>query len=126
MPDFSKLSRRERQIMDILFAVGEATVLQIQSQLPDAPTTMAIRRLLSIMGDKGFLAKRKQGRSMVYRPKQERSTAGRDALSRVLDTFFGGSLEGAISAHFDDPNKQLTADELQALRELINNTNTKP
>ncbi|MEM7014240.1 MAG: BlaI/MecI/CopY family transcriptional regulator [Verrucomicrobiota bacterium] len=125
MPDFSQLSRRERQIMDILFAKGEATVLQIQSQLPEAPTPMAIRRLLSILIDKGFLAKRKNGREMVYRPKEERSAAGRHALRRVLDTFFSGSLESAISAHFDDPNEQLSAKEIQSLRELIDNTETK-
>ena len=121
MPDFSQLSRRERQIMEILFASpnGEATVRQIQDGLPDPPTPMAIRRLLSILVEKGHLARRKQGREVIYRPKDERQSAGRAAFRKVLDTFFGGSLESAVAAHFDDPSDQPDAQQLLKLRALI-------
>lgn len=121
MPDFSQLSRRERQIMEILFAStnGEATVRQIQDGLPNPPTPMAIRRMLSILVEKGHLARRKQGREVVYRPKEEPQSAGRDAFRRVLDTFFGGSLESAVAAHFDDPSDRPDAEQLLKLRALI-------
>lgn len=125
MPDLSQLSRRERQIMEILFARGEATVLQVQAELPDPPSPMAIRRMLSIMEEKGHLARRKEGREMVYRAKHERKNAGREAFRRVLDTFFSGSLESAVAAHFEDLPDQPDARQLLALRELIEAAETQ-
>ena len=65
MHDPAKLTRRERQIMDALFASGEATVVQITAQIPDPPTTMAVRRMLHILEEKGLLARRQEGREVV-------------------------------------------------------------
>ena len=80
----TRLSRRERQIMDILFAREEATVLEIQERLPDPPTPMAIRRMLQILEEKSQVRRRKEGRGFVYMPKQTRRRAGAKALSHWL------------------------------------------
>lgn len=99
MKNSFRLSRRERQIMEILFARGEATVLQVTEALPDPPTTMAVRRMLHILVEKGQIQRRPEGREMVYAPRERKVKAGAGALQRVLETFFGGSLEEALAAH---------------------------
>ena len=99
MPDPSELSRRERQIMDAVFALGEATVNRIVETIPDAPTSMAVRRMMHILEEKGFLKRREEGREVVYLPREAKEKAGRSAFQRVLETFFGGSLEDALAAH---------------------------
>lgn len=98
MPNSTGLSRRERQIMDAVFALGEATVNQIRESIPDAPTPMAVRRMMHILEEKGHL-RRREGREVVYRARVTKNKAGRSAFQRVLETFFGGSLENALAAH---------------------------
>jgi predicted transcriptional regulator len=119
MSDASKLSRRERQIMDILFARGEATVNQIAEVLPDPPTPMAVRRMMHILEEKGHLRRREQGREVVYLPKQSKEKAGRTAFDRVLETFFGGSLEDALAAHLITRKEGVSAEERDRLVKLI-------
>ncbi|MEM9283041.1 MAG: BlaI/MecI/CopY family transcriptional regulator [Verrucomicrobiota bacterium] len=119
MSDSSKLSRRERQILDILYSRGEATVLEIQKKLPDPPTPMAIRRMLQILEEKSQVSRRKDGREFIYAPKLGRKSAGKKALAHVIETFFGGSIENALAAHLDRPNQQYTQEELQRMRGLI-------
>lgn len=113
-----ELSRRERQIMDILFAEGEATVKVIQAKLPDAPTEMAIRRLLQILEEKGLLRRRKVGRAVAYSPKQSRERAGVSALKHVLETFFGGQVDQALAAHLSS-KEEISPAELKRLQKLI-------
>jgi predicted transcriptional regulator len=121
MPDPLHLSKRERQIMDVVYALGEATVTQVLAGMPDPPIRGALRTLLRILEQKGHLSHRQQGREFVYRPTQPRGKAGRSALGRVLDVFFGGSLENAVAAHLSDPRRagSLTPEELQRLSDLI-------
>jgi predicted transcriptional regulator len=119
MNDTSKLTRRERQIMDVLFARGEATVNQIAEGLPDPPTPMAVRRMMHILEEKGHLRRREQGREVVYAPKQSKDKAGRSAFEKVLETFFGGSLEDALSAHLLSRKDGVTAAERDRLVQLI-------
>lgn len=116
-----QLSKRERQIMDAVYARGEATVAQVLAGIPDPPMRGALRTMLRILENKGYLTHRKQGREFIYRPTQARGQAGRSALRRVLDVFFGGSLEDAVAAHLSDPRTaaKLTADELRRLSQLI-------
>ena len=121
MPTEQNLSRREREIMDILFALEEATVKQIQGEMNEPPTEMAIRRMLQILSEKGLLKRRKEGRAAVYAPKQSRKRAGTSALKKVLDTFFGGSLNEALSAHFST-KENISPDQLRELHELIRET----
>ena len=119
MADASKLSRRERQIMDVVFALGQATVNQIVEAIPDAPTPMAIRRLMHILEGKGQLRWKKEGREVVYLPREAKARAGRSAFQRVLETFFGGSLEDALAAHLHSRKDGLSDEERARLIELI-------
>ena len=121
MSDPRQLSKRERQIMDAIYAAGEATVSQVASGIPDPPMHGALRTLLRILEQKGHLTHRKQGREFIYRPTKPRGQAGRSALGRVLDVFFGGSLENAVAAHLSDPRRaaKITSEELRRLSDLI-------
>jgi BlaI family transcriptional regulator, penicillinase repressor len=113
------LSRRERQIMDIIYARGEASALEVHGDLPDAPSNTAVRTLLRILETKGHLKHRVEGVKYVYRPSRPRGRAGRSALRRVLQTFFEGSLEKAVAAHLGDPAAGLSEVELERLAEII-------
>ncbi|MHB0956289.1 MAG: BlaI/MecI/CopY family transcriptional regulator [Pirellulaceae bacterium] len=119
MTDLSSLSRRERQILEILYAHDEATVLEIQRQLPDAPSDMAIRRLLSILQEKGHVLRRKRGRENVYRPRVSKQRAAKNALKSVLNTFFGGDLEQALAMHLTDKNTKLSDEQCDLMRQII-------
>jgi predicted transcriptional regulator len=112
-------SRRERQIMDAVFALGQATVNQIVEAIPDAPTPMAVRRMMHILEEKGHLRRKQQGREVLYLPRESKDKAGRSAFQRVLETFFGGSLEEALAAHLHSRRDSLGADERDRLIELI-------
>jgi predicted transcriptional regulator len=112
------LSRRERQIMDIVYVLGEATALDVVQRLPEAPSKTAVRTLLGILENKGHLEHESRGGAYVYRPTRAREAAGRSALRRVLKTFFDGSLEQAVAAHLAD-EEQLSAAELKRLASLI-------
>jgi len=113
------LSRRERQIMDVVYALGEADVEAIRAQLPDAPGGMAIRRMLAILEEKGQVKRRKEGRKFIYMPRQNQRSAGRKALDHLLDTFFGGSVEEALTAHLERPGTKLSDQQLDRLARLI-------
>jgi BlaI family transcriptional regulator, penicillinase repressor len=119
--DPSQLSKRERQIMDVIYAQGEASVTRILADMPSPPMRGALRTLLRIMERKGHVTHRLEGREFIYRPTQPRGVAGRSALSRVLDVFFGGSLESAVAAHLTDPRRaaKLTPQQLRRLSDLI-------
>jgi predicted transcriptional regulator len=114
-----QLSRRERQIMEVIYARGEATATEIVETLPDPPSRTAVRTFLRILENKGHLRHKKQGREFVYSPTKQRGPAGKSALARVLDTFFNGSLEQAVAAHLLDRKTEITPDELERLSGLI-------
>ena len=119
MSDPSHLSRRERQIMDVVYSRGEATATHVLQDLPDPPSRTSVRTLLGILERKGHLEHRKEGREFVYRPTRPRGKTGRSALRRVLDVFYGGSLARAVTAHLTDPRAELTDEELERLSDLI-------
>lgn len=119
MSDPANFSRRERQIMDIVYANGEATVVCIRENLPDPPSGMAIRRMLSILEEKGALKRRKQGRGFAYAARQGRKHAGRRALQHVLNTFFDGSVEQALATHLEKPDTDISDAEYERLAKLI-------
>lgn len=119
MPQPPELSRRERQIMDAVFALGEATVKQVVETIPSPPTAMAVRRMMHILEEKGHLRRREQGREVVYAPRQTKDKAGRRAFAQVLETFFGGSLEEALAAHLHSRKDEVSAEERQRLIALI-------
>ncbi len=115
----SSLSRRERQIMDILFARSEASVADVQAAMPDAPGYSAVRALLRILEEKGHIKHREAAGKYLFSPKVSRARAGQSALRRLLDTFFAGSLEEAFATHLTDPKTRLTPDQLKRLKTLI-------
>ena len=121
----TELSRRERQIMDVVYARGEATAAQVGEGLADPPSRTAVRTLLRILEGKGHLKHRREGRQFVYQPTRSRGRAGRSALRRVVDVFFEGSLPGALAAYLSSPGGELTEEERRRLAELIDQARDK-
>lgn len=113
------LSRRERQIMDILYAHGRATAAEVQDMLPDPPSYSAVRAMLRILEEKGHVRHEQDGPRYIYRPTVARDNVKRSALHHVLQTFFDGSREQAISALLDDGSSTLSDAELDRLARLI-------
>lgn len=113
------LSRRERQILDILYERGQATAAEVRVSLPEPPSYSAVRALLRILEAKGHVRHLQDGPRYVYRPTLGRDNAKRSALRHVLKTFFDGSAEQAISALLDERSTTLSSDELDRLARLI-------
>ncbi len=113
------LSRRERQIMNVLFRTSRASVATIAAELPNAPSHTAIRTHLRILEEKGHVKRQREGRKHVYSPKVSRKRAAKAALSGVLATFFDGSLGAAVAAHLADPQAKIDDAEIDRLRALI-------
>ena len=105
--------------MDVLYRQNEATVNQVCNALPDPPTPMAVRRMMHILEEKGHVKRREEGREVVYAPRETRDKAGRNAFERVLETFFGGSLEEALAAHLLSRRNKVTSEERERLVKLI-------
>ena len=118
-PPQHELSRRERQIMDVLYARGPATAAEVQAALPEPPSYSAVRAMLRILEEKGHVTHEPDGPRYVYRPTVARESAKRSALRHVLKTFFDGSTEQAISALLDDSSTKLSDAELNRLARLI-------
>lgn len=112
-------SRRERQIMDVLYARGEASAAEVQEAIPDAPSYSAIRALLRILMEKGHIKHRLDGKRYLYAPQQPRTRAAKSAMQKVLQTFYQGSTVQAVAALLDLNEKELTDDELKQLSALI-------
>jgi len=113
------LSRRERQILDIIYQSGRATAADVQTALPDPPSYSAVRALLRILEDKGHVRHEQDGPRYIYLPTVARNNAQRSALRHILQTFFEGSAEQAISALLDDDSTKLSSAELDRLANLI-------
>jgi predicted transcriptional regulator len=114
-----ELSRRERQIIDILYAQGRATAAEVQAALPDPPSYSAVRAMLRILEDKGHVRHVQDGPRYVYVPTVARDSAKRSAMRHMVRTFFDGSAEQAISALLDDSSARLSDAELDRLARLI-------
>ena len=113
------LSRRERQIMDVLFQMEEATAAEVQERLPEAPSYSAVRAMLRILEDKGHIDHYEDGPRYVYRPVVARDTAQKSAVSHLLRTFFDGSVEAAMTALLDATDRKLSRAEVDRLSSLI-------
>jgi predicted transcriptional regulator len=113
------LSRRERQIVDILYTQGRATAAEVQASLPDPPSYSAVRAMLRILEEKGHVKHEQDGPRYVYVPTVARDNAKRSALRHMLQTFFDGSAEQAISALLDDSSTRLSDRELDRLARMI-------
>jgi predicted transcriptional regulator len=113
------LTRREREIMDIVYRLGEASVKDIQERLRPSPTDGAVRRMLHLLQEKGRLESRQEGATKVYRPTTGRKIAGEAALRHVVETFFAGSAARTMASLFQSSDLELSDEDRLVLRELI-------
>src|SRR3954465_6291182 len=113
------LSRRERQIMDVVYRLGRATAAEVKESLPDPPSYSAIRALLRVLEEKGHLRHEQDGPRYVFLPTVPRERARRSALRRLVQTFFEGSTAQAVAALLGEPGARLSDEELDRLSHLI-------
>src|SRR5208283_1691285 len=113
------LSRRERQIMDVLHAKGQATAAEVLAALPAPPGYSAVRALLRILEGKGHLRHRREGARYVYVPRTSPKVARRSALKRVVSTFFQGSVAQAMAALLEHADTGFSDAELIKLEQLV-------
>jgi len=113
------LSRRERQIMDILFSLGRASGPEIQDRLPDRVSYSGVRTILRVLERKGHIRHVEEGLRYVYLPVVARETAKKSAMDRLAATFFGGSMKAAAAAFLDPSHTRLSEEDLQALENMI-------
>lgn len=117
--DPDPLSRRERQIMDIVFRRGTATIRDVLDDLPDPPSYSAVRALVRVLEEKGHLQHSEDGPTYVYSPTQRPERARASALAHVVHTFFGGSATDTVAALLDLEGRELSRAELDELGALI-------
>jgi len=119
------LSRRERQIMDIIYSKGSATAAEVQEQIPDPPSYSSVRALLKVLEEKGFLRHKQQGPRYVFTPTVKRDRAKTTALKHVMQTFFDNSAEDVVAALMDISGTELSDDEYRRLDSLIKQARRK-
>ena len=112
-------SRREREIMNVLYRVGKASAAEVREELPDPPSTTAIRTLLTILERKGHVRHESDGTRYIYAPRFAREQMGRRALDSLLKTFFDGSVEQAVVAMLTQRDADIPKDDLDRLARLI-------
>jgi predicted transcriptional regulator len=115
----SHFTRRERQIMDIIYRLGRATAHDVLGHLPDPPSYSAVRALLRLLEERGHVRHVQEGPKYVYLPAVARSNARKTALAHVVRTFFDGSVEQAVATLVDSSRAKLSRDELDRLGDLI-------
>ena len=113
------LSRRERQIMDILYQRGKASASEVREAMEDAPSYSAVRAMLRVLEEKGHVRHQAEGLKYVYVPTVARDKAKRSAVKHLLDTFFSGSPEQIVAALLDVSSTRLTREELDRMAEMI-------
>ena len=113
------LSRREQQIMDIIYGNGQATATEVMENLPDPPSYSAVRALLRVLEEKGHLQHTQDGQRYIYRPTVARERIKLSALRRVLRTFFDDSAEEAVAALLDISQENLSDEQLGRMEQLI-------
>ncbi|MEX0684382.1 MAG: BlaI/MecI/CopY family transcriptional regulator [Balneolales bacterium] len=116
-----QLSRRERQIMDIIYQLGQATVSDVREQLPDPPGYSAVRAMLNILEEKKCLKHTQNGPKYVYSPTENLQKVKRNVLKHMIDTFFNGSAENAVAMLLDVSQSDLKEEDLDRLAKLIEN-----
>jgi predicted transcriptional regulator len=119
MKSDKNLSRRERQIMDIIYEMKESSALQILERLPSPPSYSAVRALLRVLEQKGHLVHRQDGPRYVYVPRLAKDKARRSALAHLRQTFFDGSTADVVAALLDISEDDLSDDDYRRLADLI-------
>lgn len=115
----SGLSRREREIIEILHRLGRATAAEVQEAMGQSPTYSAVRSILRILEEKGHVRHEEDGKRYVYLPAEPKQLAAKSALNQVVQTFFGGSLERVVRTFLSENETDVSDEELNRLAELI-------
>ena len=113
------LSRRERQIMDILYQRGKSSASEVREAMPKAPSYSAVRAMLRVLEEKGHIKHQAEGLKYVYLPIVTRDKAKRSAVKHLLDTFFSNSPEQIVAALLDVSSTRMTREELDRMAEMI-------
>ena len=113
------LSRRERQIMDVVYRLGQASAADVLENMPDPPGYSAVRTMLRLLEDKGYLRHDQDGPRYVYLPTLSRDKARQSALKQLVQTFFDNSTEQTVAALLDMSKSKMSGEELERLSELI-------
>src|SRR5438477_6143258 len=113
------LSRRERQVMEILYQRGKASAAEVRTGMEDAPSYSAVRAMLRVLEEKGHVRHQAEGLKYVYLPTVTRDKAKRTAVKHVLETFFNGSPEQIVAALLDVTSTRLTREELDRMSQMI-------
>jgi predicted transcriptional regulator len=113
------LSRRERQIMDIIYQRGQATAAEVQESLPDPPSYSAVRAMLRLLDEKGYLKHEQDGPRYLFKPTLAREKARKSAMKQMLETFFDGSTEQAVAALLNLSKSKLGKEELDRMSQMI-------
>jgi BlaI family penicillinase repressor len=113
------LSRRERQIMDILFQRGKASAAEVREAMADAPSYSAVRAMLRVLEEKGHVKHQSEGLKYVFTPTAPREKAKRSAVKHLVETFFKDSPEQIVAALLDVSSRRLTVEELDRMAEMI-------
>ncbi|MEZ5292969.1 MAG: BlaI/MecI/CopY family transcriptional regulator [Vicinamibacterales bacterium] len=118
-PPHHALSRREREVMDVLYRRGRATAAEVMAELSGAPTSSTVRTQLRILEAKGAVRHEEEGLRYVYMPAVARQTARRSAVRHVVETFFDGSAERLVAALLGGEAARLSDDELERITEIV-------
>jgi len=113
------LSKRERQILDVVYRLGEASASDVVARFPDDAGDASIRKLMRVLEEKGYLAHERRGHEYIYRPTVSHREASRSALRHVVEVFFEGSASRAVSALLDPSQRRLSDEERAQLEKLI-------
>jgi predicted transcriptional regulator len=113
------LSRRERQIMDVVYRLGRVTAAEVQEALPDPPSYSSVRALLRVLEEKGHLRHEQDGPRYVFLPTVAREKARRSALQQLVQTFFDGSTAQTVAALLGAPGSKLTDEDFERLSRLL-------
>jgi predicted transcriptional regulator len=120
-----RLSRRERQIMDIIYKLGQASAAEVLENMADAPSYSAVRAMLRLLEEKGYLKHDTDGPRYVFVPTLNREKARKSALQQMLQTFFDGSTEEAVATLLNMSRPELSTDELDRLSKMIEEARKK-
>jgi predicted transcriptional regulator len=118
-PHVQHLSRRERQIMDVVYRLGQASAADVLENMPDPPGYSAVRTMLRLLEEKGYLRHDQDGPRYVYLPTVSRDKARQSALKQLVQTFFDNSTEQTVAALLDMSKSKMSGEELERLSELI-------
>jgi predicted transcriptional regulator len=116
---FRDLAKRERQILETVYSLGRASASDVLDQIPDSPTYSTVRKILSILEEKGYLRHTEMNRRFVYIPTRSRNEVGRSSLKHLMETLFDNSAESVVSALLDISDPKMSDDDFRSLAQMI-------